>query len=115
MPVTRLDSVVFETPNLALVRGFYLQHLGLRVGTFERDGKVLPDESEKYVNFDLNGTLLGFEAGAGSQLGTVVLAVSGLAAMLGELASAGVVPIRARDNFAIILDPDGREIILQEA
>lgn len=115
MAIRRLDSVVFETPDLPRLRRFYTETLALRVATFERGGKTLPDESESYVNFEVGGTLLGFERGKAAQLGTVVLAVDELDALLAELARKGVKPERARANFTIIRDPDGREVILQGA
>jgi catechol 2,3-dioxygenase-like lactoylglutathione lyase family enzyme len=109
-----LDSVVFETPDLARVRAFYADVLGLRVGTFHKDGRELPDESDAYVNFD-TGALLCFEKGDTAQLGTIVLRVHDLAAALETLRSRGVSPSRATATFAIVRDPDGREVILQAA
>ena len=112
-PITGLDSVVFETADLPRVRAFYAAVLGLRVGTCERDGRVVPDESERYVNFDLGGTLLCFECGPAAQLGTIVLRVRDLAAVVADLGARGIVPARRRESFAILTDPEGREIILQ--
>jgi catechol 2,3-dioxygenase-like lactoylglutathione lyase family enzyme len=110
--VTRFDSIVFETPDLARLRKFYVEVLGLRVGAYEKAGKSVADESDSYFNLDIGGTLLGFERGV-TQTGTIVLALSDLKAALAELAAKGVKPTRAAANFAIIADPDGREIILQ--
>lgn len=105
--------MVFETPDLARVRKFYVDALSLRVGTFEKDGVSRPDESDSYVNFDLGGVLLGFERGAAAQAGTIVLRVTRLPALLAELSKRGIAPLRQSETFAIIADPDGREIILQ--
>lgn len=105
--------MVFETPDLPRVRKFYVDALGLRVGAFERDGISRLDESDNYVNFDLGGVLLGFERGAAAQAGTVVLRVTTLPALLAELSKRGITPSRQSEMFAIIADPDGREIILQ--
>src|SRR5687768_12404819 len=74
MNILRLDSVVFETPDVARVRKFYVDVLGLRVGTYEKAGKTVADESETYFNLNIGATLLGFESGQ-TQTGTVVLAV----------------------------------------
>jgi catechol 2,3-dioxygenase-like lactoylglutathione lyase family enzyme len=107
-----LDSVVFETPDLARVRAFYADVIGLRVGKFHKDGRQLPDESDTYVNFD-TGAMLCFEKGTAAQLGTIVLRVTELPSALEALAAHGVNPVRATAAFAIIRDPDGREVILQ--
>jgi catechol 2,3-dioxygenase-like lactoylglutathione lyase family enzyme len=110
--ILRLDSVVFETPDLARVRRFYVDVLGLRVGTFVRDGKTVADEDESYFNLNVGGTLLGFEKGRAQQ-GTVVLIVEDLSSALAGLKTHGVEPARWTADFAIIHDPDEREIILQ--
>ena len=111
MSSMRLDSVVFETPDLARVRAFYIEVLGLRVAIMDRDGRRVADESDSYVNFDA-GTLLCFEVG-GKQQGTIVLAIDDLSAMLVRLRQRGIEPVKSTPNFAIIHDPDGREVILQ--
>jgi len=109
----KLDSVVLATDDLTAVRSFYLDVLGFRVGTFEKDGKTVPDESETYVNFDGGGALLGFELGEAAQLATLVVKVENLQALLGDLAAKGIQPERRMPAFAVIRDPEGREIILQ--
>ncbi len=110
--VSNLDSVVFDTPDLSRVRAFYTGVLGLRVGTHRRDSITVPDESDTYVNFD-TGALLCFESGPVAQTGTIVLRVSDLPGLLGSLRAQGIEPMRERPGFAIIADPDGREVILQ--
>jgi catechol 2,3-dioxygenase-like lactoylglutathione lyase family enzyme len=112
MNILRLDSVVFETPDVARVRKFYVDVLGLRVGTYEKAGKTVADEDANYFNLDVGGTLLGFERGE-AQTGTIVLLVEDLAATLAELKQQHTTPKKAAANFAIITDPDDREIILQ--
>jgi catechol 2,3-dioxygenase-like lactoylglutathione lyase family enzyme len=112
MKILRLDSIVFETPDLARVRKFYVDVLGLRVGTYEKAGKTVPDESETYVNLNIGGTLLGFERGE-AQTGTIVLVVEDLKSTLEALKQQHIAPKKTGPNFAIITDPDGREIILQ--
>jgi catechol 2,3-dioxygenase-like lactoylglutathione lyase family enzyme len=113
MNILRLDSVVFETPDLARLRKFYLDVLGLRIGTYEKTGKTVADEDSNYFNLNIGGTLLGFESGQ-AQAGTIVLAVEDLPATLADLKKLHIAPGKAAPNFAIITDPDGREIILQE-
>ena len=109
----KLDSLVLATDDLAAVRAFYGDALGFRVGTFEKDGKQVPDESDTYVNFDCNGVLLGFELGGAPQLATIVVNVDDLEATVAELNGKGIVPERRKPSFAVIRDPEGREIILQ--
>ena len=112
MNILRLDSIVFETPDLARVRKFYVDTLGLRVGTYEKAGKTVSDESETYFNLNIGGTLLGFEHGR-AQTGTIVLKINDLATTLAELKQNHIAPRKSASNFAIITDPDGREVILQ--
>jgi catechol 2,3-dioxygenase-like lactoylglutathione lyase family enzyme len=112
MNILRLDSIVFDTPNVARVRKFYVDTLGLRVGTYEKDGKSVPDENEGYFNLNIGGTLLGFESGQ-AQAGTIVLAIEDLKSTLEGLKEHHIAPGKTGPNFAIITDPDGREIILQ--
>src|SRR5688500_11921907 len=108
-----LDSLVLATDDLAAVRAFYRDALGFRVGTFEKDGKTVPDESDTYVNFDCDGMLLGFELGGAPQLATIVVKVESLESTLSDLAAKGIAPERTKPSFAVIRDPEGREIILQ--
>ena len=111
--IRRLDSVVFDTRDLPAIRHFYGEVLGLAVGSFERDGRMVPDESASYVNFDVGGTLLGFETANTAQVGTVVFQVDGLPALLADFSAKGVTPVKTHQTFAIIRDPEGREVILQ--
>jgi len=109
-----LDSVVLATHDLAAVRAFYHDALGFCVGTIDRDGKTVPDESDTYVNFDCAGVLLGFELGGAPQLATLVLKVDNLESTLEALAAKGISPELRKPAFAVIRDPEGREIILQD-
>lgn len=86
--------------------------LGLRIGTCEKYGRTVADENDSYFNLDLGGTLLGFEQGV-PQTGTIVLKVIDLPVTLAALAAQGVSPRKSTADFAIISDPDGRELILQ--
>ncbi len=109
----RFDSVVFNTRDLPRVRAFYRDVLGLKVGTFEKEGRQLPDESAKYVNFCAGDTLLCFEIGDSVETGTIVLACADLVAAKAELERAKVKLVKDHPAFLIIHDPDGREVILQ--
>lgn len=113
--MTVLNSVIFHTENLKEVREFYSKVLGLAVGTFEKDGRTVPDENDTYVNFDLNGTLLCFEVEEGRlDQGALVLKVESLEKMKDRLRAAGVPLGRNTTHFLMIEDPEGREVILEE-
>lgn len=113
--LTVLNSVIFHTENLKEVREFYSKVLGLAVGTFEKDGRTVPDENDTYVNFDLNGTLLCFEVEEGRlDQGALVLKVESLEKMKDRLRAAGVPLGRNTTHFLMIEDPEGREVILEE-
>lgn len=118
--MTRVDvkvifsSTIFHTKNIDKIRTFYLDKLGLKVGQYEKDGVFVPDESDNYVNFDLDGILLCFEReGERCDLGTVVLHLSNFTEKVIELETATVQFIKKSANFVIFADPDGREIILE--
>jgi hypothetical protein len=51
----KLNSVIFHTSRLKEMRDFYEDILSLSIGTFEKDGKSVPDFSDSYVNYDLGG------------------------------------------------------------
>lgn len=103
---------MFETPDVACARKFYVDVLGLRVGTFVKDGNTVADENDNYFNLDIGGTLLGFEKGQ-AQRGTVVLMIEDLVSALADLKVKGIEPVRQAANFVIIHDPDKRELVLQ--
>ena len=109
----KLDSVVLATDDLVAVRAFYRDLLGLRVGTLQKEGRSAPDESDTYVNFDCGGFLLGFEVGGAPHLATLVVKVDDLPSVLSDLAAKGIQPERKMPAFAVIRDPEGREVILQ--
>lgn len=111
MKLKKFDSVVFGARDLAATRKFYREVLGLQVGRYMKDGVETVDENESYVNFDCGGVTLGFEK---SEEATVVLLVEDLAAALAELKQKGARIAKEHPAFVIVLDPDGREIILQQ-
>lgn len=84
--------------------------MGLKIATIE---KGAPDADERYVNFEIVGGLLGFETGKDVQSARVVLTVDDLVAELERLAGKGVTPAQTGKGWAIVKDPEGREIILQ--
>ena len=103
---------MFETPDLARTRRFYVDVLGLRVGSFEKDGETVADEDESYFNLEVGGMLLGFEIGQAQQ-GTIVLQVEDMPSVLIDLKYHGIKLVKQEPIFVIVHDPDGREVILQ--
>ena len=57
--------------------------------------------------------LLGFEHGGAPQLATIVLNVENLDSTLGGLSDKGISPERRQPSFAVLRDPEGREVIFQ--
>jgi catechol 2,3-dioxygenase-like lactoylglutathione lyase family enzyme len=106
-----LDSIVFRTRNLAGVRAWYSGTLGLKVAVLRKNNREFPDEDARYVNFDAgNGVLLCFETGLEVDRARIVLRVPDLPA---AIAARGLQPAQSGDNWAIVRDPEGREVILQ--
>lgn len=114
MNSVHLNSVIFHTPNLKQVSAFYSEIVGLVVGTYSKDGRLVPDESENYVNFQLGHSLLCFEKeGERIDLGTLVLNVEDLKQIKQALSQAGVKILKESPHFFIASDPDGRELIFE--
>lgn len=110
----KLNSVIFHTSRLTEVRRIYEGVLSFSIGTFEKDGKTVPDFSDSYVNYDLGGTLLCFEYDQKrTDLGTVVINVLYFNAFRGKIESAGVVILNGNDSYIKIKDPEGRSIIIE--
>ncbi len=110
----KLNSVIFHTSQLVELRRFYEGVLTLSIGTFEKDGKTLPDFSDSYVNYDLGGTLLCFEFDPKrTDLGTVVINVLDFNAFRGKLERAGVAILKGNDSYFKVKDPEGRSIIFE--
>ncbi len=110
-----IDSVVFATRDLSKAREFYGRKMGLKVATYDEEGREVADEGPGFVNFRCGETLLGFEKGDAAEMATLVLKVHKLEAVLALLDEEGVRVGRRKDNWAMIRDPEGREIILQES
>ena len=113
-PVTKLNSIIFHTSNLTSLRDFYENHFGLKVGTFEKNGQPVPDCSESYVNYQMNGMLLCFEQEDGRcDLGTVVLNVESLPEFKERLTTSKIPVSGDVNKWLKVKDPDGRTIILE--
>lgn len=114
MKIKQVNSIVFHTENLVAVRSFYTEALGLTVGTYEKDGKIIPDESDSYVNFQIGGTLLCFEFEEGRvDRGTIILNVDDLAQAKEDLIARGVRIQKDHPAFLKFEDVEGRELILE--
>lgn len=110
----KLNSVVFHTKNLDQVRYFYKEVLDLQIGTYEKNGIDIPDESPSYVNFKIGDTLLCFEVeGDRTDLGTVVLTVQKSDELKQKIRHSGAQIIKETSHFFMTLDPDGRELIIE--
>lgn len=110
----KLNSVIFHTSRLREMRDFYEGVLSFSIGTFEKDGKSVPDFSDSYVNYDLGGTLLCFEFDPKrTDLGTVVINVLDFNTFRGKLESAGLAILTGNDSYFKIKDPEGRSIIIE--
>ena len=110
----RVNSIIFHTTRLPELRAFYEGKLGLPTGTYEKDGKVLADFSDSYVNYHLNGVLLCFENdGDRTDLGTVVLNVDNFAAFKSRMENEGLKILSGNAHFFKIKDPEGRSMIIE--
>lgn len=110
----KLNSVIFHTNNLDEIRVFYEGKLGFPTGTYKKDGKTLPDYSESYVNYHIDGGLLCFENdGDRIDLGAVVIKTSNFTKLRDKLNSQGIDILGGNDFWLKINDPDGRTIIFE--
>lgn len=106
--------MIFHTQNLKRVRAFYMDLVGLSVGKYSKAGQLIPDESENYVNFQLESFLLCFEKEESRvDLGTLVLNVENVNQVKEVLRQAGVPIKKESPQFFIATDPDGRELIIE--
>lgn len=113
MKVKSLNSIVFHCQDVAKAREFYVDVLGLEVGKYEKDGETVPDESESYVNFHLDNSLLCFEKGQSNDKGTIILNVDDLGEFKNRLIDKGLKIEKESENWLIFKDPDGRSLILE--
>ena len=110
----KLDSVVFETLNLNRIRKFYEGLLELKIALYEKDGKEIEDVTDRYVNYEIDNHLIGFEVGEKADTGSIVLHVSNLTETQTILEQRLTIT-KSSDFFFLFSDPDGREIIVEQA
>lgn len=112
----KLNSIIFHTTRLSEVREFYEGKLKLSTGIFQKDGQEMPDFSDTYVNYPLDGVLLCFEKDASrTDLGTVVLNVRHYHDLKAEIVKAGILIESPKAHFFKIQDPEGRTLIFEPA
>lgn len=110
----KLNSVVFHTSQLALLREFYEGKLGLTVGTYVRENKTVEDCSDSYVNYYLGDCLLSFEEAPGrTDVGSVIFTVPDFAKYREDLEKKGVTLLKNTDRFFKIKDLEGRSILIE--
>jgi hypothetical protein len=110
----KLNSVIFHTSRLPELRSFYEETLQLPTGTYVRENQTVPDYSDNYVNYYLEGGLLGFETDTTrTDVGTVVLNVPDFDGLRLRLAGLGMKILESNDNYFKIKDPEGRSLIIE--
>ena len=108
----KIDSVVFETLNLPKIREFYELLLQLKIAKYEKNGQEIKDVTDHHVNYQVGGSLIGFELGKKNDTGSIVLLVSNLAETQAVLEKK--LTLKNGDFFIMFSDPDGREIIVEQ-
>ena len=113
----KLNSIIFHTTRLDEVREFYEGKLQFSTGIFQKDGLEMPDFSDTYVNYHLDGMLLCFEKAdhGASEKGTIVVTVPGLADFRKKVEGVGIEIEQASAHFFKIKYPDGRTLIFEPA
>lgn len=111
---TVINSIIFHTQNLAANKSFYQELFGFDVGTYEKDGKQVPDESETYLNFHIDGLLLCFEFGSHTDKATLVIQVANLVDFKARMARRNIDILKQTEFFLKIKDPDGRSLIVEQ-
>jgi catechol 2,3-dioxygenase-like lactoylglutathione lyase family enzyme len=110
----QLNSVVFHTTKLSELRAFYEGKLGLPTGTYLKEGTMVPDLSETYVNYHIGGAMLCFEYSAErTDAGTVILHVPSFRTFRTQLEAQGIRIVGGNDHWFKIKDPDGRSLIIE--
>ena len=111
----KLNSIIFHTSNLKMIRHFYEQIMELKIGTFEKNNETVPDCSDKYVNYQMNDLLLCFEEEAGRcDLGTIVMNVDSVLDFQKKLENLNIQFTSQAQQFLKIKDPDGRTLIIEK-
>ncbi|MGZ3782691.1 MAG: VOC family protein [Pseudobdellovibrionaceae bacterium] len=110
----KINSIIFHTTNLTALRDFYESTLELEVGSFEKDGQMLPDCSETYVNYDINGVLLCFEYEHNRvDQGTIVINVESITRIKTKLDNLNIPFMGDGLHWLKVKDPDGRSLIIE--
>lgn len=109
-----VNSIIFHTQNLVANKSFYQKLFGFKVGTYEKDGSHVPDESETHFNFHVDGLLLCFESGSHTDKATLVLHVASLADFKNQASRQGIEILKQTDFWLKIKDPDGRSLVVEQ-
>ncbi|WP_413291172.1 VOC family protein [Bdellovibrio sp. HCB337] len=110
----KLNSIIFHTSRLSEIRNFYEEKLQLSTGTYVRENQTVPDYSDSYVNYYVDGSLLCFEAGEDrTDIGTIVLSVPDFTGYRTRIEAAGVSVLSGNSQYFKIKDPEGRSIIVE--
>ncbi len=113
--IMKINSIIFHTTRLNELRDFYEGKLGLSVGTYVKENKTVPDCSDSYVNYHLDGILLCFEYEEGrTDKGTIVVNVPDLEKARSSMEQNGVAIVAGKDFYFKIKDPEGRSIIVEQ-
>jgi len=111
---TVVNSVIFHTQNLFANKSFYQNFFDFKIGTYEKDNKQVPDESDTYFNFHIDGLLLCFESGSHTDKATLVIHVANLNDFKNRLARQNIDILKQTDFFLKIKDPDGRSLLIEQ-
>jgi len=110
----KLSSIIFHTSKLSDIRAFYEEKLGLPTGTYVKENKTVPDYSESYVNYHIDGGLLCFETDTNrTDVGTIVLNVPDFAAFRSQIEKSGIQILGGNADYFKIKDPEGRSLIIE--
>lgn len=110
----KLNSVIFHTSRLSEIREFYEEKLQLSTGTYVKENMTVPDFSETYVNYYLDGGLICFETDMNrTDIGTIVLNVSDFSVFRTRLEKMDIKIISGNEDFFKIRDPEGRSLIFE--
>ncbi|MBS1970765.1 MAG: hypothetical protein JSU04_10680 [Bdellovibrionales bacterium] len=110
----KLNSVIFHTGRLSEIRDFYEGTLNLPTGTYVKENQTVPDFSDSYVNYYLEGGLLCFESEATrTDIGTIVFSVKDFSGFRSRIEKAGIKILGGNADYFKIKDPEGRSLIIE--
>ena len=109
----KFDSVIFETLNLDRIREFYEVLLQLKIARYRKNGREIEDATDRYVNYRIGNSLIGFELGKKVDTDSIVLLVSNLSETQ-KILKEKLTLKRSKSFFISFSDPDGREIIIEQ-